>query len=191
MSNILGEFLTEIPETEEYLTISFSPSYNARKQRWGNYGLSADFLGDYFAAFFPGGELTDSQIDQKENIKASVSYLANELLENAVKFSDENYQIPVNISLFFYRDKMTFVVSNSTTDQIAEKYQEFIQKILNSDIDELYMQQLERTALGAGGSQMGLLTLINDYSARFGWKFETISGVAGAIKVTVMAHLDM
>ncbi|WP_239651647.1 hypothetical protein [Neosynechococcus sphagnicola] len=60
-----GAFLDEVPASDEFLTLNFSLSSSARQQRWSNYGLSADFLGDYFAAFFPGDETPENKINRK------------------------------------------------------------------------------------------------------------------------------
>jgi hypothetical protein len=54
----------------------------------------------------------------------------------------------------------------------------------------LYAEQLEQTALGLGGSHMGILTMINDYEARLGWKFDPLPQQPGVVQITVMAHLD-
>lgn len=186
-----GEFAQEIPASQEYLTMNFSPSSAPRKRRWSNYGLSADFLGDYFAAFFPGDTVEDSPLDRRETVKASVSYIANELLENAVKYSDEVAKRPISISLYLYEDKIIFQSINHTSPAIADKYCRFIQQVLTSDLDELYTQQLEQTALGSGESNMGLLTMMNDYAARFGWQFQTSDSIPDTVQINVLVHLDI
>ncbi|HIK14809.1 MAG TPA: ATP-binding protein [Leptolyngbyaceae cyanobacterium M33_DOE_097] len=191
MIQTFGEFIDQMPHTEEYLTISFSPSSNARNLRWSNYGLSADFLGDYFATFFPGSPEQKPELDKQDVVKSSVSYIANELLENAIQHSDLNSEIPIHISLYLYNTRLVFVVSNAATTLKVEKYKEFIHQLLSSDVNELYTTQLEKTAMGRGGSHMGLLTMMNDYSARFGWKFEPLAAHQEAVNVTVMAQLDV
>lgn len=188
---IYGDFAPELPDSEEYLTIHFSPSAAARKKRWSNYGLSADFLGDYFANFFPGSEVPGSRIDRREIIKGAVSYLANELIENAMKYSDQNVDYAVSISLYLYEQEIVFIITNYANQQAVDRYQNFIQELLSSDIDDFYTRQLEKTALGDGESNMGLLTLINDYSARLGWKFSNITDTPDIYQVTVMAHLEV
>jgi len=186
-----GDFTQQVPSSQEYLTLNFSPTAAARKRRWGNYGLSADFLGDYFAAFFPGDELPDSKINQRDTVKAAVSYIANELLENAVKYNDDSTGLPVSISLHLYERQIVFHVINFANQAIAEKYQAFVQVLLASDLDEFYMTQLEKTAMGGGGSSMGVLTMMNDYSAQFGWQFQTLESMPNTVKVDVMAYLNV
>ncbi len=190
-SQVFGAFLETVPASEEYLTLNFSPSSAPRKRRWSNYGLSADFLGDYFAAFFPGDTLPNSPINRRNTVKASVSYIANELIENAVKYSDEALSLPISITLFLYELEIIFQITNYSSLEAGEDYQTFVQAILNSEPSEFYMRQLEKTATGSGGSSMGLLTMINDYSAQFGWRFQTSHHRPDAVQVTVMAHLEV
>ncbi|MEX0271001.1 ATP-binding protein [Leptolyngbyaceae cyanobacterium UHCC 1019] len=185
-----GNFI-QVPSSQEYLTLNFSPNAAARKRRWGNYGLSADFLGDYFAAFFPGDELPDSRINQRDTVKAAVSYIANELLENAVKYNDDSTGLPVSISLHLYERQIIFHVGNFANSAIAQKYQTFVEVLLAADLDEFYMTQLEKTAMGGGGSSMGILTMMNDYSAHFGWQFQTLESLPNVVKVDVMVSLDV
>jgi hypothetical protein len=185
-----GTFRDDIPESQEFLTLNFTPSSTPeRQQRWRNYGLSADFLGDYFANFFPGGDVPESTINLKDTIKATVSYIANELLENAVKYSDESVLLPVSITLRLFDQDIVFQVTNYANQAVAQQYQEFVQTLQTADIDELYTQQLEKTALGEGGSSMGILTIIQDYAAQGGWRFERLMENPSISKVTVMMHL--
>lgn len=186
-----GEFTDNIPASDEYLTLHFSPSSAPRRRRWGNYGLSADFLGDYFAAFFPGDEVPDSKINRQDTVKAAVSYIANELLENAVKYNQDTENLPISISLYLYERQIIFHAINYAEYTQVEQYQQFITQLLSSDIDELYMQQLEKTATGGGGSSIGILTMMNDYAARFGWKFESLESTPDIFRVNVLAYLDV
>ena len=69
-----------------------------------------------------------------------------------------------------------------------DKFQEFIQELLSSDPEELYVQQIEKSAEDENGeaSGLGFLTMLNDYSAKLGWKFETIQEEPKIIAVTTM-----
>lgn len=190
-ARIFGAFTTEIPASEEYLTLHFSPNTVPRRRRWGNYGLSADFLGDYFAAFFPGDTLPDSKLNQRDTVKAAVSYIANELLENAVKYNDESAQAPVSICLHLYQNELIFQVVNYADANTAEKYQAFIQQLTQADLDTFYMQQLEKAATGTDSSCMGILTMMNDYGARFGWRFQPLAQQPEITQIEVLVALDV
>lgn len=190
---LFGETPHHIPASQEYLTLNFSPASGPRQQRWSNYGLSADFLGDYFAAFFPGDALPDSKINRRDSVKATVSFIANELLENAVKYNASDVNHPITISLHLYDTRIIFNAVNHATQAVVERYRTFIHQVTDAqvDLDDVYAQQLEKTAMGHGDSCMGLLTMMCDYSARFGWQFEPLASAPEIVRVSVLVHLDV
>lgn len=189
---VFGDFKIPKADNREYLTLQFSPTFGPRQRRWRNYGLSADFLGDYFATFFPGKALPDSAINQQDTVKGAVSYIANELLENAIKYTDESILAPISISLYLQEDLITFRVVNHTNVTTANNYMNFIATILAADdVDSLYTQQLEKAALGNGQSNMGLLTMMTDYQARFAWQFTREPDAAEIMIVDVLTYLTV
>jgi hypothetical protein len=190
MIQTFGDFI-ELPASQEYLIIGFSPSSIPLKQRWRNNGLSADFMADYLATFFPGNEDDSSTIERQAEIKSAVSYIANELLENAMKFNNETSEYPIDIKLQLESDGVIFSVVNSISPQAVDKFQAYIQQLLASEPSELYIQQLEKNAADESctDSGLGLLTMLTDYSAKIGWKFQTVHQDPEVIAVTTMVQL--
>jgi hypothetical protein len=193
LTQIFGDFIDDLPPSQEYLIVGFSPSSVPLKQRWRNNGLSADFLADYFTTFFPSSQSDRDQSDRQAEIKSAVSYIANELLENAIKFNDETSQYPISIHLQLHNDKLVFLTTNSISAEAAEKLQAFIQELMTSDPNELYIHQLEKSAEDESNtiSGLGILTMINDYLAEIGWKFETVQKETEVITVTTMVQLPV
>lgn len=76
----------DVPLSQKFLLISFSPSSIPLKQRSHNNGLSADFIADNKITFFPKNEDITTTSNKQAEIKSAVSYIANELLE-AIKFN--------------------------------------------------------------------------------------------------------
>jgi hypothetical protein len=191
MIQIFGEFIEGRAKGHEYLIVGFSPSSIPLKQRWRNNGLSADFLADYLTTFFPGNECEPATINRQSEIKSAVSYIANELLENAMKFNDETTQYPIDIKLQLESDGVIFSVANSIPPLAVSKFQNFIQQLLSCDPSELYIQQLENNAAdeNSTASGLGLLTMLSDYNAKLGWKFETVHKDPEIIAVTTMVQL--
>jgi hypothetical protein len=196
MTEIIGEFSNDLPQGQEYLTLVFSPSSVPLKQRWRTNGLSADFMADYFATFFPGKEGNTTEADLQAEVKSAVSFIGNELLENSMKFTDDTLDYPISLTLQMHNDKLVFIATNSVKSQGIEKFQAFVQELATSDTDELYLRHLEQNGLDEGDfaqenavSGLGLLTMINDYQAKLGWKFEAIQNASEAISVTTMVQL--
>ena len=195
---IFGDFL-EVPDAcNDFLTLNFTLSDEQRLLRWSNYGMSADFLGDYFASFFPGPCLEGEQISRRDEVKSVVSFVSNELLENAVKYGQHSQALPVTITLRLYGDTIVFEAINPSSAERVSCYRSFVEELVSTDPSELYFRQLEQTATGTGLSHMGILTMINDYGARFGWRFAPMAaegdmqgGDAGDAPwlVSVMVHL--
>ncbi|MEG3980931.1 DUF6272 family protein [Microcoleus sp. T3B2] len=192
MIQILGDFI-EQAGSQEYLIIGFSPSSVPLKQRWRNNGLSADFLADYLTTFFPGNQDEPSTIERQAEIKSAVSYIANELLENAMKFNDETSDYPIDIKLQLERDAVIVSVANSISPQAVEKFLAYIQELLASEPSELYIQRLEKNAAddNCTNSGLGLLTMLTDYTAKLGWKFQTVHKDPEVIAVTTMVQLTV
>lgn len=190
MIQTFGDFI-ELPASQEYLIIGFSPSSIPLKQRWRNNGLSADFMADYLATFFPGNEDDSSTIDRQAEIKSAVSYIANELLENAMKFNNETSEYPIDIKLQLESDGVIFSVVNSISPQAVDKFQAYIQQLLASEPSELYIQQLEKNAADESCTDcgLGLLTMLTDYTAKIGWKFQTVHQDPEVIAVTTLVQL--
>lgn len=193
MKKTFGEFNEELPESQEGLTIVFSPTSTPLKQRWRNNGLSADFIADYFTTFFPGGARDTAGIGIKDEVKSAVSFIANELLENAMKFHDDTSPYPISIRLQLHHDKLVFKVTNSINGETAAKFQALIEELTTTDTDDLYMRQLEKSAEDESSSEsgLGLLTIINDYQAQMGWKFETVQREPEVFAVTIMVQLTV
>ncbi|WP_445171818.1 DUF6272 family protein [Microcoleus sp.] len=176
VTEIWGEFIDQFPPEHDCLELTFTPSSRPIKQRWRNNRLSAHFVADYLSSFLPMDAEDASSKKRIKQSKGVVSYVANELLENAIKFNkdDTNYKVKFGIH-FICGTEVTAVIfaSNTVTSEGANKFKEFIKKILASDPNELYLQQLEKNAESESESSgLGLLTMINDYSAKIGWKFD-------------------
>ncbi|HBL14722.1 MAG TPA: ATP-binding protein [Cyanobacteria bacterium UBA11162] len=191
MTQLFGEFNEHLPPSQEYLALQFSPSSVPLQQRWKNNGLSADFMAYYLMSFFPSHEKDPEAIAKHQEIKGAVSYIANELLENAMKFNDETSQLPISISLQLHADKLVFLTTNAIPPQSLADFQTYIQELTTSEPEELYIRQLEKNAEDDTNtsSRLGFLTMMNDYLAKVGWKFEFVQKEPEVITVTTMVQL--
>jgi hypothetical protein len=110
-----------------------------------------------------------------------------------MKFNDDMSPHPISIRLQMHSDILVFTATNSIHPQVVRKFQAFIEELTTSDPDELYVRQLEKNAEdeSEGGSGLGLLTMMNDYQAKVGWKFETVQKDPEAIAVTTMVQLTV
>lgn len=173
---------------QELLNLCFSPGSIPIKQRWRNNGLSADFIGDYFTTFFPMSEDDPASKNRQSEIKNAVSYIANELLENAMKFSDESMNHSISIIILLDKDRIILSETNGVLFKQADSFREFINSIMTNDPNELYFKKIEENAMSDSSAGLGYLTMINDYGAELSWRFENIgdTGVAVTTEVKLM-----
>jgi hypothetical protein len=195
MIQVFGEFIEELPLEQDFLELSFTSSSRSSKKLWRNNRLSAHFVADYFSNLLQNDE-NDTQAEERLNeAKNAVSYVGNELLENAIKFHEKSQPEPVKFGIYVLEESAEITViifaKNSITIPKFEKLQVFIQELLSSDTNELYVQQIEKSSTDENSdtSGLGLLTIINDYSAKLCWKFESSPSNPQIITVTTMAQL--
>ena len=201
MVQILGNFRKTLPNNPEFLLLGFSPSSVPLQKRWRNNGLSANFIADYVTTFFPIIDTPEPDHTHNQEIKSAVSYIANELLENAMKFSSHNNSSPIRFGLYLLteevsEDGVTIILSttHSIPQHSVEAFQSFIHEFLTTEPNELYIRQVEKSTREEEGatSGLGFITMKNDYAAELGWKFEAIElNEQTAIAVTTMVQLKV
>jgi len=120
-----------------------NPSLTELQQRWRNNGLSADFLADYLTTFFPTDDNDPSTIKREMELTGAVSYIANELLENAMKFHNPSDDYPVTLKMKLYHDHLVLCVINSIFYKNIMKFQAVIHDLESLDPQDLYLRQIE------------------------------------------------
>lgn len=150
---------------------------------WNHCGITAEFLGDFYA-------LGCAKSEQAYNeVRHSIGYLVNELLENAVKFRHPG-DIVVQSSLEAGRFELK--VSNLIDAKTAAKFQVLLADVTSRDPGDLLIERIEANAadVSSNGSGLGLLTLMNDYGARLRWEFHDV-GENEPIRLETFAVLDI
>lgn len=190
MIEIFGDFHNDIPTNHEFLLIGFCPHLLSLKERWRNNGLSADFIADYLTTFFPVKESEPDTLQRQVQLKNAVNYIANELIDNAMKFNDPTSDYPVKFGLHLLEDKLVLLSTNCVSSEVLTKFYEFINELKDSDLEDLYIYQLEKGALEESEeSRLGILTMMKDYLAKLGWKIETIQKDPEIVTLTTMVQL--
>lgn len=130
---------------------------------WHHCSTTSDFLGDFF------GNLARDSHNYNE-ARHGIGYLVNELLENAVKF-----RAPGEIAIDATLEDGNFEVrvANLVSEDTARRFRGLLTEITARDPGELLIERIEQNAAdpSSSGSGLGLLTLMNDYGVRLGWKF--------------------
>jgi hypothetical protein len=152
---------------------------------WESSSLSAKFLSTFWGSFFPVHDPFSEKV--KKLVEDEVHYICAELLGNAVKFSYEP-QFMIEICLYLHHHELRFYVTNSLNPYHIDVFQEFIQRILNENPQELFLEQMEKNVLEESmESGVGYLTLVKDYNVTLAWKFQETEKRT----VTVLARLPV
>lgn len=189
MQEIFGDFIHDLPPGHDYLDIGFSANSRPIKDRWRNNLLSAYFVADYLTTFLPIDDNDPQAKRRQQDSKASVSYVANELLENTMKFHSPSDEYPVRFGIHFIEgpEKIIVLMSrNTVTQEAGDRFKAFIEELLSSDPQELYIKRMEENNQDSG---LGFLTMIIDYSAKLGWKFEPIPNHPDLMLATTLVQL--
>ena len=187
MGQVFGEFSKYTLDGRELLTFGFMPR---GQQLWEKNGLLADLLADYVAIFFLTDATDPNSVKKQKQIKGVVSYIANELLQNAIQYHDDNLS-DIRIQLQLSDESLLLYVTNSIPPDQVDNFRSFIQKLLNTDPEEFYIHQMtqdieddDRTISG-----LGLLTMTQDYGAKLGWQFDIVQKQPKKVIITTMVHL--
>lgn len=150
---------------------------------WQHASATCEFLGDVFAVRHAknGSDYSEA--------RHSIIYLVNELLENAIKFRSPG-DIELRCSLEDGRFEVT--VRNHASSDVATRFQSILSELTVRDPGELLIERIEANAADetSSGSGLGLLTLMNDYGARLGWKFMD-APTSGAVVLSTHASLTL
>ncbi len=190
---IYGDFQEHLPNSDQFLVISFSPSSIPLKQRWRNNGLSADFVADYLTTFFPINENEPSTIERQKELKGAVSYIANELLENAMKFHDESIHSTIQFGIHLLNETVILFSKNCIASEDWPRFKTIIDDLVTCDAEDLYVAQMEKLAEeeNSTASGLGLITICCDYGAKLGWKIENNPQEIGILTVNTMVKLEV
>ena len=151
-------------------------------RRWSYAGRLADYVAGYFRT-----ELAATAGDQAADAAAFLTYAVNEMVENAVKFG-QGEEIQLRAGLM---DKQLLVcVSSRAEAASALRYQQVVEEIAAGDPLMLLMERVERNALEgpSAGSGLGLLSIMTDYGASLGWRFQQQEA---AVAISTMARLQI
>jgi hypothetical protein len=161
MTEFIGSYLRESQREDLALTIH-ADSFPVR---WTLCSATADFLGAYCAG------LVD---DLNQPSISSLVFVANELIENAVKFNRDG---DVAVSVLVAVGEAVVTVSNTVDHSMVPELRERFGALSQDDPALLLIRQVEANAEHPDGatSGLGLLLLMNDYGAKLGWKLSASS----------------
>ncbi len=206
MKKIFGKFQEDWCHSQELIEIGFANSTLPLGKRWRNSSLSANFVADYITNCYctdaHAMKLLRSNLiclshHYRLKLKSAISFIANELLENALKYGDNSASQSINLGLYFLEDRIILLTTNVIRSDTVNYFQTYLEKITSikpEQLTEFYIQQIE--AINSNmeshlSSRLGYLTMINDYQADLGWQFEEIPENPRSMIVKTMVQLNL
>lgn len=169
MEGTIGEY-REPTDAGPRVTLVFYPG--AFPVKWNQCSVTADFFAEYFADVGDSGLVEEAA---RRDFVGSVGYVLNELIENAVKFCAGG---TVVIDAGVEQNEFVVVVSNQIVGAAVDGLRLKFAELLDGDPAELLMQRVEENAANPDltTSGLGFLTMLSDYKARLGWRFDPAPG---------------
>lgn len=152
-------------------------------RRWSYAGRLADYVSAYFRA-----DLSSVGSDQSAEAAAFLNYAVNEMIENAVKFG-RGQEIELRAKLL--REHLQVTVTSRAEPEAAQRYRQVVQEIAAGDPLMLLMERVERNAIEgpSAGSGLGLLSIMTDYGASLGWRFQPVQ--EASVSISTMARMPI
>jgi hypothetical protein len=155
--------------------------------RWSQCSATADFFAEYFAAVEACRYEDESA---RSEFIGTISYIVNELVENAVKFSVGE---TVEVTVVVEGDELIALVCNqilaATVEALVDKFRELV----SGDPQEMLFARVEANAENpeSGASGLGFLTMMSDYGAKLGWRFDAVQDNPHNVLLKTMARLQV
>ena len=148
--------------------------------QWRRCGQTADYVAAFLAYHF-------GDFGRAMNILSTV---VNELVENSVKFSSNKRHL-LRLGALFYGDTMILETTNSISEEQVITFSSFIKRLLDGNLDDIFIQQVEHSAeYDVVLTGLGLLSLKRDYASGMGVRIRTESS-SSLHEVTVQLQLDI
>ena len=132
---------------------------------WKHSGITSDFIASIVAIRYRDARGHYNQV------RHDVGYLANELLENTIKF-----RAPGDVILAVSVGNHTFRLTITSKLDVPNtvKFKRVLDVLGSESPGELLLKRIEANALSTDGtaSGLGLLTLLGDYEATLEWIFD-------------------
>jgi len=156
---LLGDLVKNRDESTSMVKIILYPSDLV--SYWSRCGLTADFGASFYSFCFPNNK----------NIRNSLSFILNEIVENAVKYSKQK-KSPIKICLYKEINDLVFEVQNYISPGQQSFFDQYIRHLQDMpDLEEEYLKTIEKNAEHNEKSSLGLLTILNDFKLSMGFNF--------------------
>ena len=123
--------------------------------------------------------------------KDLVSHIINELIENAVKYSNNSSNLS-HISCLLYDNLLEIKVKNNTNSFFASKFDSYIEDTFQEDLENIFFKYLLQAAESDNkNSGIGLLIIRKDFNAKIGLIIKKDINLNDTYPVEVCVQVDL
>jgi len=182
-SKIIGEYDDNFTGQAGTITVCLFPE--SCKIRWSQCSALADFLAAYFDSTLA---MSSESSEWRREMTGTIAYVMNELIENAVKFSQHG---KIEAAMGFIGEEVVFVVRNSIKMSSVATFEAVLDEIMCGNPSSILIRKVEQNASDekVRGSGLGFLSIMSDYNAKLGWKFDPAEHAPDRVIVSTMARL--
>lgn len=157
---------------------------------WKQCGATANFLANYFGSFYGARQGRSQEREGRGREVDVMSYILNELVENAVKFN-EGGSIHVQVGLV--QHELVFMVENFISRTTTVSLRPKLTELVTQDAAELFLRRIEENANNPDvrASGLGFITMMNDYHARLGWKLSPVPDNNDRLVLSTMVRVEI
>ncbi len=171
----------DIQEDRRAINLSFSLPAMEVMSFWSRCGLIANFGASYMAVAHPS----------KKNIANSLSFILNELLENAVKYAYPRDSI-IELVLLHHEDYILIDISNPINQDQVKSLSGMANNLIDLDwVNDTYIDLLTASGKSTEKSGIGLLTIINYYQADLSFRIGVPAGEGETPQFTIQAKMNI
>ncbi len=155
----IGDYQAKLTHDSLPLTLHLDRAHLNRT--WPHVGKTADYLIEYLTA--------DHTEPYRDESVSSAQYIANELLENAIKYATGTR---ICASSGVLDHQWIMLVSHQADPGHRDNLQKFLDQLNDNTAEEVMMERILSNAQApeSSGSGLGLLTVMADHQARLGWR---------------------
>jgi len=181
---IFGDYDTKY--NIESSDVFFQFALNNFNTNWDQASIFADYMGKYYSQNL----LSCTEIQYKE-VFNNISYVLNELFENALKFNEEK-DISASVKVNKEENLITLVTTNHIHETKVGHFVELLSQLFAGDPKQMFMEKIEQNLMDdSGGSGLGYLTMILNFDVKLGFRFFTLDDQSHDVKIYTMARMPL
>lgn len=176
---IFGSYVN-VFEDKQSLNLTFSLSAMEVVNFWSRCGLIANFCASYMAVAMPS----------EKNIMNSLSFVLNELLENALKYARPRSST-IDFAILQKPDCVIIEIANEISEEQVAPLLDMAKNLIDNDyVNAKYIDLLTANVKSGDKSGIGLLTVINYYQAALSFKIGSPSEY-GQNRYSIQAKVNL